>query len=54
MPDSERTYTLTFCAPVSIFTGLGIAGLIDRTVVRDANGLPYPRFQRERATPFLR
>lgn len=41
MPDSERTYTLTFRAPVSVFTGLGIAGLIDRTVVRDADGLPY-------------
>lgn len=41
MPDSERTYTLTFRAPVSIFTGLGIAGLVDRTVVRDAGGLPY-------------
>jgi CRISPR/Cas system CSM-associated protein Csm3 (group 7 of RAMP superfamily) len=24
-----------------VFTGLGIAGLVDRTVVRDANGMPW-------------
>lgn len=41
MPDHEHTYTLAFRAPVSIFTGLGIAGLVDRIVVRDADGLPY-------------
>jgi CRISPR/Cas system CSM-associated protein Csm3 (group 7 of RAMP superfamily) len=41
MPDKEHTYTLTFRVPVSIFTGLGIAGLVDRTVVRDADSLPY-------------
>ena len=41
MPNSERTYTLTFHAPVSIFTGLDIAGLIDRIAVRDVGGLLY-------------
>lgn len=41
MADIERTYTLTFRTPVSIFTGLGIAGLIDRIAVRDVGGLPY-------------
>jgi hypothetical protein len=41
MADIERTYTLTFRAPISIFTGLGIAGLIDRIAVRDVGGLPY-------------
>jgi CRISPR/Cas system CSM-associated protein Csm3 (group 7 of RAMP superfamily) len=32
---------LTFRAPVGVFTGLGIAGLVDRTVVRDAAGVPF-------------
>jgi CRISPR/Cas system CSM-associated protein Csm3 (group 7 of RAMP superfamily) len=41
MPESEHRYSLAFSVPVSIFTGLGIAGLIDRTVVRDADALPY-------------
>lgn len=41
MPESERTYGLTFRAPVGVFTGLGIAGLVDRTVVRDADGVPW-------------
>lgn len=41
MVDDHYTYTLNFRAAVSIFTGLGIAGLVDRTVVREANGLPY-------------
>lgn len=41
MPETQHAYTLEFRAPVSIFTGLGIAGLVDRTVVREANGLPY-------------
>ena len=41
MPDLVYTYTLTFRAPVGVFTGLGIAGLVDRTMVRDAEGLPY-------------
>lgn len=39
---SERLpYTLTFRSPIGIFTGLGIAGLTDRTVVRRASGLPF-------------
>lgn len=37
----ERAYTLTFRAPVGVFTGLGIAGLVDRAVVRDVNGVPW-------------
>jgi CRISPR/Cas system CSM-associated protein Csm3 (group 7 of RAMP superfamily) len=49
MANDHYTYTLSFRAPVSIFTGLGIAGLVDHTVVRKANrtmmrkadGLPY-------------
>lgn len=43
MPGNSRqyTYTLEFRAPLSIFTGLGIAGLVDRTVVRRGAGLPY-------------
>ncbi len=34
-------YRLVFEAPVSIMTGLGIAGLVDRTVVRGRDRLPY-------------
>lgn len=41
MAEDHYTYTLSFRSPVSIFTGLGIAGLVDRTVVRGANTLPY-------------
>ncbi len=41
MSESERVYTLTFRAPVGVFTGLGIAGLVDRTVMRDASGVPF-------------
>lgn len=37
----ECTYRLQFGFPVSVFTGLGIAGLIDRTVMRNELGLPY-------------
>lgn len=40
MPERERRYTLTFESPVGVFSGLGIAGLVDRTVLRDAGGLP--------------
>lgn len=39
MPE-RIAYTLVFRSPVGIFTGLGIAGLTDRTVVRGASGLP--------------
>lgn len=39
MPD-ELPYTLRFRTPVGSFTGLGVAGLVDRIVVRDAEGLP--------------
>jgi CRISPR/Cas system CSM-associated protein Csm3 (group 7 of RAMP superfamily) len=41
LADRERVYTLNFRAPVGVFTGLGIAGLVDRTVVRDAAGVPF-------------
>jgi len=41
LPDTERAYTLTFRAPVGVFTGLCIAGLGDRTVVRDVDGVPW-------------
>lgn len=33
-------YSLTFRSPVGVFTGLGIAGLTDRTVVRRRCGMP--------------
>ncbi len=38
---TEYTYQLEFIAPVGVFTGLGIAGLVDRTVVRMSDGRPY-------------
>lgn len=38
---SPLLYTLTFESPVGIFTGLGVAGLTDRTVVRRGSGLPF-------------
>jgi CRISPR/Cas system CSM-associated protein Csm3 (group 7 of RAMP superfamily) len=41
MPDRRLGYTLTFRAPVGVFTGLGIAGLVDRTVVRDSGEVPF-------------
>jgi CRISPR/Cas system CSM-associated protein Csm3 (group 7 of RAMP superfamily) len=41
MPNVVYTYSLTFRAPVGVFSGLGVAGLVDRTMVRDARGLPY-------------
>jgi CRISPR/Cas system CSM-associated protein Csm3 (group 7 of RAMP superfamily) len=38
---SEVTaYLLRFRTPVSVFTGLGISGLVDRTVTRNQDGLP--------------
>lgn len=40
MAEGMWSYTLIFEAPVGIFTGLGIAGLVDRTVQRDAKGMP--------------
>lgn len=40
MAERSRTYTLTFRTPVGVFTGLGIAGLVDRTVVRDSQDIP--------------
>lgn len=41
LPERGWSYSLTFRAPVGIFTGLGIAGLVDRTVVRDAGEIPF-------------
>jgi CRISPR/Cas system CSM-associated protein Csm3 (group 7 of RAMP superfamily) len=38
---SRLLYRLRFRTPVGVFTGLGIAGLVDRIVIRDARGLPY-------------
>jgi CRISPR/Cas system CSM-associated protein Csm3 (group 7 of RAMP superfamily) len=40
MTEELWSYTLVFEAPVGVFTGLGIAGLVDRTVQRDARGMP--------------
>lgn len=37
----EIKYSLTFRTPVSIFSGLAIAGLVDRMVMRNDKGLPY-------------
>lgn len=41
MPDRELRFELVFRTPVGVFTGLGVAGLVDRVVIRDARGLPY-------------
>src|SRR5215831_16622769 len=41
MPEVVYTYTIMFRSPVGVFTGLGVAGLVDRTMVREADGLPY-------------
>ncbi len=41
MASSEYSYRLDFRTPLSVFTGVGIAGLLDRIVVRNAEGLPY-------------
>lgn len=41
MAERKYTYTLTFRGALSIFSGLGIAGLVDRIVVRNGVGLPY-------------
>lgn len=41
MPNSEFSYRLDFRTPVSVCTGLGVPGLLDRTVIRTAEGLPY-------------
>lgn len=46
MPDRDLRYRdlryrLVFRSPVGVFTGLGVAGLVDRVVVRDASGLPH-------------
>ena len=38
---TEIRYNLTFRTPVSIFSGLAIAGLVDRMVMRNKEGLPY-------------
>ena len=37
---TEFTYTLTFRSSVSVFSGLAVAGLVDRMVVRNRDGLP--------------
>ncbi|MEE8522955.1 MAG: RAMP superfamily CRISPR-associated protein [Thermoanaerobaculia bacterium] len=41
MAEGTLDYRLVFRSPVSVFTGLGIAGMVDRVVVRDARGLPH-------------
>jgi CRISPR/Cas system CSM-associated protein Csm3 (group 7 of RAMP superfamily) len=38
---TEWTYHLEFQAPVSVFSGLAVAGLVDRMVMRDHLGLPW-------------
>ena len=40
MADRSLGYLLSFRSPVGIFTGLGVAGLVDRYVVRGGAGLP--------------
>ena len=34
------TYQLNFNSPVSVFSGNGVAGLVDRQIMRNARGLP--------------
>ncbi|MBC2694927.1 MAG: hypothetical protein HF982_06570 [Desulfobacteraceae bacterium] len=38
---TEWTYTLKFRSSVSIFSGLAVAGLVDRMVMRNHKGLPF-------------
>lgn len=37
----EWNYTLRFKSPVSVFSGLSVAGLVDRMIVRCRGDLPY-------------
>lgn len=37
----EWDYTLEFCSSVSAFSGLSVAGLVDRMVIRNRQKLPY-------------
>jgi CRISPR/Cas system CSM-associated protein Csm3 (group 7 of RAMP superfamily) len=53
MPLSECVYYLRFRTPVSVFTGLGIAGLLDRTVVRAAKWRPSPSQAGEKGLPYI-
>ena len=41
MPRSKWLYRLSFASPVSVFSGLSVAGLVDRMVMRTVDGLPY-------------
>lgn len=36
----ERSYILKFRSPASVFSGLAVAGLVDRMIIRDHHGLP--------------
>lgn len=38
---TEWTYTLKFRSSVSVFSGLAVAGLVDRMVMRNHKGLPF-------------
>ena len=38
---TEWTYTLKFRSSVSVFSGLAVAGLVDRMVMRNNKGLPF-------------
>jgi len=38
---NELKYRLAFCSPVCVFSGLASAGIVDRTVVRNREKLPY-------------
>lgn len=38
---TEWTYTLKFRSSVSVFSGLAVAGLVDRMVIRNHKGLPF-------------
>ena len=38
---AEWTYTLKFRSSVSVFSGLAVAGLVDRMVMRNNKGLPF-------------
>ena len=37
----EWNYTLSFRAAINVFSGLAVAGLVDRMVMRNGSGLPY-------------
>jgi CRISPR/Cas system CSM-associated protein Csm3 (group 7 of RAMP superfamily) len=53
MLQREVTYNLKFRTPVSIFTGLGIAGILDRAILRTAKWRPNPQKAPVSGLPYI-